>query len=100
MSLNTVKKITFVNSNEINLLYLFLQKMLKYYKDLKTLFDYLPADVSKAASKTALLRPASTMDTCQPTDVENAVSRIFCEDGGKNTQRNRLGFIEGRECES
>jgi len=58
-----------------------LQKMLKYYKELKTLFDYLPASVSKMDKKTTSLAPSSTLDTCQPTDVENAVSRIFCEDG-------------------
>jgi uncharacterized surface protein with fasciclin (FAS1) repeats len=60
-----------------------LAKMLKYYKDLKQVFDYLPSSAS-SSGKTTSLTPTSDAGTCKPTNMKSAVERLFCEDEAKD----------------
>ena len=53
--------------------------MIKYYKDLKHIMDYLPSSVTSGSSS------SFTPGTCKPTSVKAAVDRIFCDDNGTIT---------------
>jgi uncharacterized surface protein with fasciclin (FAS1) repeats len=80
-----------------------LMKMLKYYKELKALFDYLPPYVSKMGGQYPSggggkgIGPSSGVGTCTPTNVEEAVSRVFCEDEGDDlftlARKNNGGYF-------
>lgn len=57
--------------------------MIKYYTDLKKIFDYLPKSIAQGSSGSSQLVP-SGLGTCQPTSVEQAVARVFCEEDEKD----------------